>query len=183
VAYVDLEKNRLVLKAVLTGPPAVGKTERMRQIGSQGSLHSYGSRVVGEMLMAALPLNAEGSTRPVVIELYEWHGAERIDVRGKALFTGLDGLIYIADAREDRYVDTTKHLTYLLDQAGKSRLQRVPGLLILGRMDEGLLRLPMMEKALEGPAWSERLEVPIEDEARFIEAVRLFGEVMLARTL
>lgn len=183
MAFVDLEKNQLVLKVVLAGPPASGKTERLHQIGAQGKLQSFGSRVIGEMHMAELPLAAEGSIRPVCIEVYEWHGPERIDVRGKALFTGLDGIIYVADARQDRYVDTTKQFEFLVDKAGKTRVQRLPGLLVLGHMDEGLLRLSAFEKGLEGPTWSERIEASVDDAAPFLEAVRLFGEVMLARAL
>lgn len=183
MAFVDLAKNRLVLKAVIAGPPAVGKTERLQQIGREGRLHEFGSRVVGQMTMAELPLAAEGSVRPVSLEIYEWHGPEKIDVRSKALFTGLDGLIYLADAREDRWVDTTKQFAFLVDQAGKSRVQRLPGLLVLGHVDEGLLRLSSFDEPLQGPTWSERVEAPVDEAAPFLEAVRLFGEVMLARTL
>jgi hypothetical protein len=50
-------------------------------------------------------------------------------------------------------------------------------------MDEGLLRLSSFDGKLYGPTWSERLELPIGDAAPFVEAVRVYGEVMLARVL
>lgn len=183
MAYVDISKNKLVLKAVIAGPPKVGKTERIYQIREGGSGRMFGSKVRGFTQMAAMPLEAQGSVRPVEIEFYEWHGPEKADIREGALFTGLDGLIYIADAREDRWVDTEGAFKYLLEMAGKSRIQRLPAMLLLGRQDEGLLRLPTIEKKLEGPTWSERLDVPHDAGEPFVEAVRLFGEVMLARVL
>jgi hypothetical protein len=58
-------------------------------------------------------------------------------------------------------------------------------MLILGRRDEGLLQMPMVEKKLEGPTWSQKLDHPLdEDEGEaLVEALRLFGELMLARVL
>lgn len=179
MAFVDLNRNVLVLKVVVAGPPAVGKTTRLEQIGR---FQTYGSRTSGKTNMATMALASEGTTRPVEIELYEWHGPERADVRAKALFTGLDGVVYIADAREDRFVDTANHFDFLIKEAGSSRLTRLPGLLILGQMDEGLLRLPGLSKRLQrGPTWTERLELAIEDDQPWLEAVRLFGEAMLTR--
>ena len=184
MAFVDLAKNTLVLKAVIAGPPAVGKTTRLTQIGKVGRFVQYGSSAAGKTSVGVLPLASEGSVRPVEIEAYEWHGPEKADLRAKSLFTGLDGVIYVADAREDRFVDTGRQFDFLLDQAGKTRVSRLPGLLVLGRADEGLLRLPAIEKRLKrGPTWSERIELDIDDGARFVEAVRVLGEVMLARVL
>jgi hypothetical protein len=184
VAFVDLKRNVLVLKVVLAGPPKVGKTERLQHIGEGERVQSFGSRTAGVVQMASLPLPSESTPRLVEIEVYEWHGPERADVRAKSLFTGLDGIIYVADAREDRLVDTVRQFEFLLDQAGKSRVVRLPGLLVLGRMDEGTLRLdPTIEKRVQGPTWSERVELPYTERDPFVEAVRLFGEVMLARVL
>lgn len=183
MAFVDLARQKLILKVVLAGPPACGKTERLWQLGEAGSRQRFGSRVTGETSMATLPLRAEKDGREVEIEVYEWHGTERADVRARSLFVGLDGLIYIADAREDRHVDTVRQLEYLVECAGKSKLQRLPALLLLGRLDEGLLRLSSFEGKLNGPVWSERLELPLEEAATFVEAVRVYGEVMLARVL
>jgi hypothetical protein len=181
MAFVDLQRDRLILKVVLAGPPAVGKTERLWQIGEAGRRHRFGSRVTGETLMAALPIEAEREGRQVEIEVYEWHGPERADVRAKSLWVGLDGIIYIADAREDRLVDTTRQFEFLVENAGKSKVRRLPGLLLLGRIDEGLLRLSSFGNRLDGPTWSEKLEIRLEEADRFVEAVRVFGEVMLAR--
>ncbi len=184
VAFVDLSKNELVLKAVLAGPPAVGKTERLRHVGALGRMDTFGSRTSGFTTMASLRLEAEHALRPVVLELYEWHGPEKADVRGKALFTGLDGVVYLADARADRHVDTVRFLEFLAKQAGRSRLARLPGLLALGFQDEGLLRLPGLEPQLSsGPTWSARLDAPVEDASAWIEALRTFGELVLARVV
>jgi len=184
VAFVDLSRNRLVLKVVVAGPPAVGKTERLEQVGEIGRFAAFGTSVLGKSNMAVLPLEAAGTKRPVEIELYEWHGPERADVRAKSIFTGLDGLVYIADAREDRFVDTKKQLEFLVKEAGRSRLARLPGLLVLGMMDEGLLRVSSLEPKLDpGLTWSDRLEASIDDAGPFVEAVRVLGEVMLARVL
>jgi hypothetical protein len=71
----------------------------------------------------------------------------------------------------------------MVENAGKSKVQRLSGLLMLGQMDEGLLRLSSFEGKLDGPTWSERLELKIEEAAPFVEAVRVYGEVMLARVL
>lgn len=183
MAYVDLAKNLLVLKVAVVGPPAVGKTTRLRQVGNEGRFQVFGSKLMAETTMAVLPLVAEGTPRPVEIELYEWHGPEKVDVRAKALWTGLDGLIFIADARADRYVDSVAMFKFLLDEAGKTRLVRVPSLLVLGWPDEGLLRLERYAKDLQGPTWSDRLESPVEPGEPFIEAVKMLGEAMLARML
>jgi hypothetical protein len=183
MAFVDLGRKKLILKVVLAGPPAVGKTERLDQIGACGRREMFGSRVTGETQMAVLPLTAERDGREVEIEVYEWHGPERADVRAKSLWVGLDGIVYIADAREDRYVDSTRQFEFLVENAGKSKIQRLSGLLLLGRIDEGLLRLSSFEGKLYGPIWSERLELPIEESDRFVEAMRLYGETMLARVL
>ena len=50
--------------------------------------------------------------RAVEVEFYEWHGPEKADVRARGLFVGLDGLIYMVDAREDRYVDTVNFFDF-----------------------------------------------------------------------
>ena len=184
MAFVDLARNRLVLKVVVAGPPAVGKTTRLEHVETEGRFASFGSSVTGRTNMAVLSIEAEGASRPVEIELYEWHGPERADVRSKALFTGLDGLVYVADAREDRFVDTVNQFEFLVKEAGASRLRRLPGLLVLGQMDEGLLRLPTIEKRLQrGPTWSEKVSADHEDAGAFLEALKLFGELMLARIL
>lgn len=184
MAFVDLAKDKLVLKVILAGPPAVGKTERLFHIGdSGGRREKFGTTVTGITYMAALPLTSEREGREVEIEVYEWHGPEKADVRARGIFIGIDGLIYLADAREDRYVDTIRQFEFLVSQVGRSRLVRLPALLVLGRMDEGLLRLSSLEGKLDGPTWSDRLEIPYDDAERFVEAVRVYGEVMLARTL
>ena len=183
MAFVDLKRNVLVLKVVLTGPPAVGKTERLEQLGQVGRSARFGSTAMGPTRMASLPLTSEREGRAVEVEVYEWHGPEKADVRAKGIYVGLDGLIYMADAREDRYVDTVRQLGFFIDQAGKSKVARLPGLLVLGQRDEGLLRLSTLAPKLSGLTWSDRFEGEIEDAEGFVEAVRVFGEVMLARTL
>ncbi len=183
MAFVDLRQNKLVLKVVLAGPPAVGKTERLEQIGEVGKLHHFGSSLTGPTAMATLPLTAERDGRPVEIEVYEWHGPEKADVRAKGIFVGVDGIVYVADAREDRYVDSVRQFEFLVKQAGKSKVARLPGLLVLGMKDEGVLRLGSLEKKLMGPTWSDRIETDFDDAAPFIEAMRVFGEVMMARAL
>jgi hypothetical protein len=186
MAFVDLGRNRLVLKALVAGPPAVGKSERLWQLGhasGERRVAELGQTPLGPQRMAWLDLEVAREGRPVVLEAYEWHGPERADARGKGLFTGLDGLVYIADARPERQVDTVRQLEFLVGQLGRSRVGRIPSLLALGRMDEGLARLSTLEPELVGIAWGQRLERPIQDEAGFLEAVRLLGESMLARVL
>ncbi len=182
MAIVDLQRDVLVLKVVLTGPPAVGKTERLEQIGHQGRSACFGSKA-GPTRMACLGLTSESEGRAVEVEVYEWHGLEKADVRAKGLLLGLDGLIYIADARDDRFVDTIRQLEHFIDNAGKSRVQRLPGLLVLGHADEGLLRLRMLAPKLKGVTWADQVECSIDDADIFVEAVRVYGEVMLARML
>lgn len=183
MAFVDLQRGKLILKVVLAGPPAVGKTERLWQIAENGRRHRFGSRVTGETQVAILPLTAERDGRAVEIEVYEWHGLEKADVRARAMFTGVDGIVYIADAREDRYVDSVRQFEFLVENAGKSKVRRLPGLLLLGQMDAGLLRLSSFESKLNGPTWSDRLELPLADAETFVEAIRVFGELMLVRVL
>ena len=183
MAFVDLKRNRLILKVVLTGPPAVGKSDRLDQIAAIGRRMNFGSTVLGPQQMSVLPISAEREGRPVEIEVYEWHGAEKADIRFRGLFVGIDGLIYMADARQDRHVDTMGQFDFLKETAGKTKIQRLPAILMLGQMDEGLLRLSSFEEKLMGPTWSERLELPIDDSENFIEALRVYGEVMLARVL
>jgi hypothetical protein len=183
VAFVDLARERLVLKAVVAGPPAVGKTSRLLQVARVGRSETYGRTALGPQRMAVLPVEAEREGRAVEVELYEWHGLERADVRGKGIFVGLDGLVYIADARADRKVDSERQLEFLIDSVGRSRMRRLPGLLMLGQHDEGLLRLAAYEGTLTGVQWSHRYEGTIDDESGFLEALRLYGEVMLTRTV
>lgn len=183
MAFVETAKNKLLLKVVLAGPPAVGKSTRLDQIAAEGRRESFGSKLLARTEMAIFPLAVPDSPRSVEMEIYEWHGPEKVDVRAKALFVGLDGLIYVADAREDRWIDTTKGFEFLLEEAGKSRIQRVPGLLLLGHQDEGLLRLPRFVDELEGPTWCTTVDAPVDEAAPFLEALRLFGEAMLAREL
>jgi len=180
MAFVDLAKNVLVLKVAVVGPPAVGKTTRLEQVGR---VIEFGSKIMAKTRMATLGLRSEATSRPVEIELYEWHGPEKVDVRSKTLWVGLDGVIFIADARADRYVDTAATFKFMMDEAGKSRIQRIPGLLVLGHLDEGLLRLERYAKDLVGPTWSDRLEAPLEPGEPFVESVRVLGEAMLARML
>lgn len=184
MAFVDLARDRLVLKMLVAGPPAVGKSERLLQLGcSTGARRvvEFGRTPLGPQRMASFDLDASREGRPVEIEAYEWHGPERADVRGRGLFAGLDGLVYIADARAERQVDTVGQLRFLVRELGRSRIARLPSLLLLGRMDEGLARLSTFESDLTDLVWGQRLEAPIEDAERFIEAVRLLGESMLAR--
>jgi GTPase SAR1 family protein len=183
MAFVDLQRNKLVLKVVMTGPPAVGKSERIEQIGKVGRQERYGSTVLGPTQIGVLPLTSEREGREVEIEVYEWHGPEKADIRFKGMFVGIDGLIFVADARQDRRKDTVAQFEYLVETAGKSKIQRLPAILMLGQMDEGLLRLSAFDEKLQGPTWSERLELPLEESEPFIEALRVYGEVMLARVL
>jgi hypothetical protein len=183
MAFVDLKQNKLILKVVLAGPPCVGKTERLEQIGKVGRLDHFGSSLTGPTQMARLPLTLEREGREVEIEVYEWHGPEKADVRAKGLFVGIDGVVYMADARQDRYVDSVAQFEFFVKNAGKSKVARLPGVLLLGMMDEGVLRLSSFEEKLRGPTWSDRLELPIDEADAFIEAMRLFGEVMMARSL
>ena len=55
--------------------------------------------------------------------------------------------------------------------------------MVLGQLDEGLLRTPRFLPKLQGPSWSAPVELPIDDAAGFVEAVRVYAETMLARTL
>jgi|GEM_PF-2262630 len=184
MAFVDLARNQLVLKVVVAGPPAVGKTARLLQLASSQELVEYGAENTGLTQMAALRLERPDGQRTVVIEAYEWHGHETADVRGKALFTGLDGVIYIADAREDRYVDTKNTYEYLSKTMGRTRINRLPGLLLMGRIDEGLLRLGSFKSVFSrGPTWSQKLEVSADDSTLFRESVLLFAEAMLVRNI
>ena len=184
MAFVDMHKNKLILKVVLAGPPAVGKTERLIHIGENGGrTQKFGSTVIGPQQMAILPLASEAEGRDIEIEVYEWHGPEKADLRMKGLFVGIDGLIYMVDAREDRMVDSVNTFKFVLQTAGKSKIQRLPALLVLGQMDEGLLRLSSFDGKLEGPTWSDKLELSLEEGAEFVEALRVYGEVMLARVL
>ena len=162
MAFVDLQRRKLILKVVLAGPPAVANTERLSQIGEVGRRERFGSRVSGETQLAVLPLKAEHDGRDVEIEFYEWHGPEKADARAKSLFVGLDGLVYIADAREDRWVDSIRVFEFLVDTVGKSKVQRLSGVLALGWIDEGLLRLRRLRGSSPGPVWSQRLELPLE---------------------
>lgn len=184
MAFVDLSRNRLVLKALMAGPPAVGKSERLWQLGhaaDQRRVHAFGQTPLGPQRMATIDLESAQSGRPVEMEVYEWHGPERADARGKGLLSGLDGLIYLADARADRQVDTVRQLAFLVEKLGRSRVVRLPTLLALGRMDEGLARISTLEPELSGIVWGQRLEVPLQDKTAFIEATLLLGESMLAR--
>ena len=184
MAFVDLARKQLVLKVVLAGPPAVGKTTRLLQIAPSTGLVEYGAQNVGVTQMAALSSARSDGQRTVVIEVYEWHGHETADVRGKALFTGLDGVIYIADAREDRYVDTKNTYEYLCKTLGRTRINRLPGLLLIGQTDEGLLRLGSFKSVFSrGPTWSQKLEISPDDSTAFRESVLLFAEAMLARNV
>lgn len=183
MAHVDRVRDTLVLKVALTGPPAVGKTERLEQLAAAGRAARFGTSVMGPQRMAVLPLRPEREGRQVDIEIYEWHGRERADIRAKGLFVGLDGLIYIADARADRLVDTVRQLEFLAQTVGMSKLRRLPSLLLLGHPDAGELRLASIEPRLNGPVWSDRFEMAIEEGTAFVERVRMYGEVMLARVL
>lgn len=186
MAFVDLARDRLVLKALVAGPPAVGKSERLWQLGhasGERRLSEFGQTPLGPQRMAWLDLDVEREGRPAILELYEHHGPERADIRGRGLFTGLDGLVYIADARADRQVDTVRQLEFLVGQMGRSRVTRIPTLLALGRMDEGLVRLATLEPELVGIAWGQRVELPLEDDEAFLETIRLLGESMLARVV
>lgn len=184
MAFIDLARDRLLLKALVAGPPAVGKSERLWQLGHAGGqrrVQEFGSTPIGPQRMASFALEVARQGRPVEVEAYEWHGPEKADVRGKGLFSGLDGLVYIADARAERQVDTVRQLEFLVRQLGRSRVNRVPSLLMLGRMDEGLARLSTLEPELVGISWGQRLEAPLEDTGEFLEAFQLLGESMLAR--
>jgi hypothetical protein len=64
MAFVDLKRDRLILKVVLAGPPAVGKTERLDQIGKVGRRDNFGSTVIGPMQMATLPIQARPRASP-----------------------------------------------------------------------------------------------------------------------
>ncbi|MEO1229474.1 MAG: hypothetical protein AAFZ18_11255 [Myxococcota bacterium] len=184
MAFVDLNRNRLVLKSLIAGPPAVGKSERLWQLGHASGtrrVQEFGQTPLGPQRMASFDLDVQREGRPVEIEVYEWHGPERADIRGKGLFSGLDGFIYLADARADRTVDSVQQLRFLVQQAGRSKLKRIPSLLALGRMDDGLARLSTLEPQLEPFAWGQRLETPLDDTEAFVEASHLLGETMLMR--
>ena len=187
MAFVDLKRNVLVLKVVLAGPPAVGKTERLAQLGDEGRSATFSMTSLGPQRMAVFTTRTgdpgAGGERAIDVEVYEWHGPEKADVRAKGLFVGLDGLIYMVDAREDRFVDTVNHFEFLVKTAGKSKIQRLPGLMVLGQRDQGLLRTSRFTDKLKGPSWSAPLELPLTDADGFVEAVRLYTEAMLARTL
>jgi len=181
MAFVDLTRNVLILKVLVAGPPASGTSERLAQLAEAGDgLRTFGSKLLAETQFAVLPLRSTATPRTVELELYEWHGPEKVDVRARSLFTGLDGLVYVADARGDRIQDTVSTLAYLSAEAGRSRLMRIPALLVLGRPDEALLGIEPLERKLEGVSWSHRFSGPLGDPG-LVEAVALLGEAMLAR--
>lgn len=184
MAFVDLERDHLVLDVLLAGPPASGKSTRLWQIGhatGERRVDEFGRTPLGPQRMATLPLDVERRGRDVVMEVYEWHGPERADARGRGLLTHLDGLVYLADARAERLIDTVRQLEFLVERLGRSTLRRLPTVLALGRMDEGALRLPRIEAELMEITWGQRLELPFEDAAGFVEAMRLLGEAILLR--
>ena len=186
MTYVDLKAQRLVLKVLLAGPPSVGKSERLWQLGhaaGERRVLEFGRTPLGPQRMARLDLDVEGTGRPVSLEAYEWHGPERADVRGRGLFSGLDGLVYLADARTERQVDTTRQCEFLVSELGRSRARRLPALLVLGRKDEGGLRLEQLERRLPELAWTGRVEALIEETEDFLEGVRALGQAMLLRPL
>ena len=47
MAFVDLKRDVLVLKVVLAGPPAVGKTERLAQLGLEGRSATFSMTALG----------------------------------------------------------------------------------------------------------------------------------------
>jgi hypothetical protein len=181
MAFVDLSRDTLVLKVLLAGPPASGKSERLTELGARGEgVRTFGSRLLAETTYTVVQLDSVSTRRAVELEIYEWHGPEKVDIRARSLFTGLDGLIYLADARADRLVDTQGTLAFLRETSGRTRLARIPALLVRARGDEGLLGLDALERKLDGVSWSLRFDGPLGDPG-FPDAVLLLGEAMLAR--
>ena len=56
MAFVETAKNKLLLKVVLAGPPAVGKSTRLDQIAVEGRRESFGSKLLARTEMAIFPL-------------------------------------------------------------------------------------------------------------------------------
>jgi GTPase SAR1 family protein len=182
MAFVDLAKDQLILKVVLAGPPAVGKSTRLEQLSKPEAIQSFGSHPAGKTQMATVFVEAPGTTRQVLVEIYEWHGHEKADVRRKTLFTGLDGLFFIVDAREDRYQDTKNTYEFLMKEAGRSRITRLPGLRLLGQKDQGLLRLRSFKSVFKiGPKWVQSLEENHDCADELTKAIPLFADAMLRR--
>jgi hypothetical protein len=80
-------------------------------------------------------------------------------------------------------VDTVAQFDFLVKEIGRSKVTRLPALLVLGMMDEGVLRLSSFEDRLRGPTWSDRLQASYDEAEPFIEALRVLGEIMMARSL
>lgn len=155
MAFVD-PKLGLVLKVLVAGPPASGKTSFIDSMG----LHLAECK---QFELAQFPLGPQTGIvgrwktgRPCCLEVYEFHGHEHLDRRGQRLLVGLDGLIYLADSRPERWVDTYNQLNEIIRRLGRRTLQTRATLLVRGRPDVGLMTLPAIERELPYLAWTGR---------------------------
>ncbi|CAN5710500.1 GTPase domain-containing protein [soil metagenome] len=126
MALVDLERKAIVAKVVYFGPAQSGKTTNLRALYDLLPEHQRSSAAEFEtpgqatIFFDYFPVHlGRGSGFDITIRLFTVSGQEgRADAR-RAVLTGADGVVFVADAARGREADNLASMAELLQGLGE----------------------------------------------------------------
>lgn len=144
MALINVDRREIQAKIVYYGPALSGKTTNLRYIhdhvpaSSRGDLLSVETNGERTLFFDFLPLNA-GTVQgfSIRLHLYTVPGQVIYQRTRIAVLTGVDGVVFVADARRDRLTEnlqSLRELAELLTNQGKEFLD-FPLVLQYNKMD------------------------------------------------
>lgn len=184
MGFVSLSTNELVIKLFVAGAPGVGKSHRVRQLAAIGEVIDFGAPNDKPRTAARVPLppdpEAGPGTRRPLLEVYEWHGYETVDLRGRRFDAGVDAVLYLADARQGRIRESGQVFRALVSRLGRSRMRRMPLWLMLGQSDQGSGTLEDYDRLWASYPGARRVCFGYGDGDGFCEEMLDFAQAVLA---
>lgn len=177
MALIDLSTCEIYGKIVYYGPAFGGKTTNLQAIHdalperAKSELHSIATADERTLFFDYLPLDL-GALLGFTIryQLYTVPGQPRYEPTRQAVLTGADGVVFVADAQEERLADNLASLEELrqnLSRQGK-QLETIPLVMQYNKRDQPTaLPTPELERQLNST------------NATMVEAVAITGDGVL----
>ncbi len=144
MALIDVAGRRIHGKIVYYGPGFGGKTTNLRYVrehvrnGTARELRAIADEAGRTIFCDVLPLDL-GTTLGFAIryDLYTVPGQPRYERTRAAVLTGVDGVVFVADAQAERLPDNLQSLDELTENLGRAgeRLANLPTVFQYNKMD------------------------------------------------
>lgn len=132
MAMIDLDNRQILAKIVVYGPGQSGKTTFLRAVhdllpeGQRSEMVSIANESGRTLFYDSLPIDvgAVGDYR-MRFRLFSVAGNEGSQDARRAVLSGADGVVFLADAKPDRIEENRQSLEEL--RTGLAELQKIPG--------------------------------------------------------